>query len=219
MKLYVATPSYDGKVTCSYANSLVRTYMACGIAGIEVCNDLKIGCCYVDFARNWLVHRFLQSDADSLLFVDADMGWDENAVVRLYQSPFGIAGGVYPMKQDRPQYPIELLGPQSDGFVEAKYLPTGFMLVKRAVFDHLAARADIPLYKDAQSGEMVYSFFQCIPNAEGYTGEDTEFCNRWRKIGGRVWCLPSIDFEHQGIKIWSGNYGEFLGKIPLREAA
>jgi hypothetical protein len=217
--IYIATPTYDGTVTMTYAQSLLRTFVACSLDGIEVLTDSKSGCCYVDFARNWLVDRFLRSKAESIMFIDSDMGWDAKAVVKLYRSSYGVVAGAYPMKQEGEQYPLELLGPEQDGFVEAMYLPTGFMLIKRGVFECLIENGNIPQYRDKHSNEMVRSFFQCIPDENGYTGEDVAFCNRWRKIGGRIWCYPDIDFEHQGAKAWTGNYGKYLmrDKVKLVE--
>lgn len=212
--LYLATPAYDGKVSVAYAQSLVRTVVNCAMANIKVTADHKLGCCYIDFARNWLVDRFLKSDADALLFVDADMGWDSKAAAKLYHSPFGVVGGAYPMKTDgEAAYPIELLGPEQNGFREALYLPTGFLLIRRPVFELM--RDHVPQYRDKESGELVHAFFQCVAATEGYIGEDVEFCNRWRALGGRVWCWPNIDFEHQGGRIWHGNYALHL----LRQAS
>ncbi len=211
-KLFIGTPAYGGSVTCAYASSLTRTFFTCAVAGIEVVNAFKQGCCYVDLARNYLVHLFLKSDADTLLFIDADMGWDDKVVPRMFHSPSGIVGGAYPMKQEREQYPVQHLGMQQGGFVEVQYLPTGFLMVKRDVFLHLMSH--VPQYRDGESGEMISGFFRCVMREEGYTGEDVEFCNQWRLLGGKIWCLPNIDFEHQGTKIWSGNYGDHLGPAP-----
>ena len=43
-----------------------------------------------------------------------------------------------------------------------------------------------------------------------FWGEDMDFCNRWRAIGGRIWLDTNIKFQHAGRKTWEANYLDFL---------
>ena len=112
-------------------------------------------------ARNVAVGRFMQkTDADLFLFIDADIDFDPEAVVRLVESAHDISCACYPKKvvmwdqakkaveegDDRPMAMLSSslvinFGAQSrqvvDGFIEILDGPTGFMMIKREVFKKL----------------------------------------------------------------------------------
>ncbi len=203
--LYLATPSYTSTVATGYVTSILMTAMACTKASIVLSGPDFKGGPYIEDNRNWLVHRFLKSDADTLIFLDDDITWDEAAVVKLYHSDHALCGGAYPKKQDDLTFTTKLLPNTHGEFHEAAWLPGGFMLIRRGVFEQM--RPHVPSHTDESfGGERVYAYFQnahYLP--DGKVGEDVEFCNRWRALGGKVWCLPNIDFEHQGPKCWRGN--------------
>ena len=208
--LYIATPVYDQQVAVGYCQSLCLTLMACTKAGIVVSTDYKGGP-YIHDNRNWLVHRFMKSGADTMLFIDADVSWDAQAVPKLYHSKHDVCGGVYPFKKDSEDYPIKLMDRIDREYRETMYLPGGFIQIRKTVFDAMTPKADnftCPSF----GGETVYEYFQnVVYPGSGKVGEDVEFCNVWRRMGGTIWCLPDIDFEHQGPKQWKGNFAAFLG--------
>jgi hypothetical protein len=39
-----------------------------------------------------------------------------------------------------------------------------------------------------------------------FWGEDYYFAQRWRDMGGQVWCDPDIQFTHRGSKAWEANF-------------
>lgn len=218
--LYIATPTYDSTVSVGYCQSLCMTLMACTKANIGLSMDYKGGP-YIHDNRNWLVHRFLRSMADAMLFIDADVSWPESAVVDLYQSGHDVCGGAYPIKSEDEQYPVKLTQwGNVEGHREAEYIPGGFMLIRRHVFEALALTVDS--YPDQSfNNEIVHEYFQnVVHHRDMKLGEDIEFCRRWRAIGGKVWCLPDIDFEHQGPRQWKGNLARSLPALyDVQEAA
>ncbi len=204
--LYIATPTYDATVSTGYAQSLAMTVVACSKAGIALSGPDFKGGPYIDCNRNWLVHRFMQSPAQKILFIDADVTWDENAVVNLYRSGKQFCGGAYPKKEEKENYPVRLLDEVDDGFLSAQYIPGGFQMIHREVFEQL--KPHVPSYPDEQQfgGETMHVYFQNLYSEKGFCGEDVTMCIRWRQLGGKVWFNPDIDFGHQGPKIWEGNY-------------
>jgi hypothetical protein len=214
--LTIAAPCYDRTVTLGYHQSMMQTLVACTQAKIAVSTDYKPGP-YIHRNRNWLAHRFLQTESDALMFIDTDVRWPAEAVVRLYDSDLPLCGGCYRLKQDREEYPIKL-GTEHDGaWRTALYLPGGFLLIRRHVFEKM--RDHVPSYPEEHAnGETVHAYFQnVIYAAQGEAGEDVEFCTRWRALGGKVWCLTDIDFSHQGPREWEGNLSRFLP--PVYEVA
>jgi len=215
--LLIATPVYDQSVSVGYCQSLCMTLAACTKAKIVLSTDYKGGP-YIEDNRNWLVHRFMRSNADAILFVDADVTWDEKAVVKLYESKYDMCGGAYPIKEEMSRYPIHLLDTVDGEYRECLYLPGGFVLIRRHVFEKL--KPHVPSYTERAFGnEQVACYYQNVVAGGGRIGEDVEIGNRWRKIGGRIWCLPDIDFEHQGPRSWTGNLSDYLAATERTEKA
>lgn len=44
----------------------------------------------------------------------------------------------------------------------------------------------------------------------GRVGEDIYFQQRYKEMGGQIWCEPDISMGHFGVKEWKGNYHEYL---------
>lgn len=212
--LYIATPTYDNSVSTGFCSSLAMTIAACTKAGIVVSGpDFKSGP-YIDVNRNWLIHRFLKSDADKLLFIDADVGFDENAVVKCYESGLEFCGGAYPKKEMVVEsFPVKSRPGRYGEYVEVEYLPGGFMMIRRSVFEKLSEHVVHCPY-ESPDGDKVAIYCDNQYSNSGFTGEDVSLCARWRMSGGKIWCLPDIDFEHQGPKAWKGNYASYLARNP-----
>ena len=162
--------------------------------------------------RRWM----LVDDSEQILCLMANLaGRMTSAVIECYNSGYDVVGGAYPKKQDVEEFPIHLLPNQSGRYREAMYLPGGFMFIRRHVFEKM--QPTVQKYTEPGFGnETVDCYFQnMVYDGYGRVGEDVEFCNRWRRLGGKVWCLPDIYFEHQGPKAWKGKLSDSLP--PLYE--
>ena len=99
-------------------------------------------------------------------------------------------------------------GEERDGFVTAAYAGTGFKLIKRAVFEKMIAAYPETKYQVAQtfprtlnnSGNQ-YALFECMidPMTGVYLSEDYAFCQRWRKLGGKIWLDTQSPLTHVGV--------------------
>lgn len=226
-KVFIATPVYSGEVCYQYVDSLVATMAECAAKGIRVQYQFMPGCCYVELARNVLIHKFLESDATDLLFVDADMGWDAAKVPALINLPQDIVCGAYPYKQDTEDYPV-LIETNEDGIpkgistpaplIKAGGAPTGFMRIKRKALELMIEKYPETLVRRKDNagkddGEY-YHLFRCEQLGDGWLGEDYNFCRMFRLAGGEVWVYPDIEFVHVGRKAWRGNYDKFMRRQP-----
>jgi hypothetical protein len=98
MKICIATPMYGGNSKSVYTacyNQLTSTLTSKGyhVTFVSIGNESLI-----TRARNTLVHLFLKSDADALLFIDSDHGFVIDDVVRMIESGKDVIGAIYPMK-------------------------------------------------------------------------------------------------------------------------
>lgn len=163
---------------------------------------------FLDMARNDLVEKFLASDADDLLFIDADVGWDSKVITRILSYSQEVVGGLVPkrdVKIDGVYHQNAITGVMSaEGLFQCKELPTAFMRIKRSAFDRLQK-----------------PYFKIGSNPKDF-GEDIYFCRRWTEAGDFMWIDSDINFTHRGGKAWKGNFYEHCvntGMLKQREAA
>lgn len=215
--LWVGLPAYGGQVAAETAVALAAAGVALTAAGIGLTIGLQQGCCYLDHTRNMLATAFMRSAATDLLFVDADVGFDPAAIVEIAQATRPYVAGIYPAKCDEVRFPVtfdaDQLHADADGLVEAATVPTGFLRLNRAVFEALSAAT----YRDDNGSEWT-AYFNSGVRFGRYRGEDTDFCHRWRGLGGRIFILPELRFTHTGPKTWPGCWGEWM-RSRMREAA
>ena len=160
--LIVATPCYGGNVTNYYALSAIKLQKACIERGIELSFRMLGGDALITRARGNLAMEFLaEPSATHLLFIDADIGFRAEQVFALLDADKDVVSAVYPMKivnWDRIQarvasgrplvpsatmsYAVEFLDPAAiapvNGLAQVRSVGTGFMLIRRQVFDRMA---------------------------------------------------------------------------------
>ena len=212
-RVFLATPAY-GPVPGLFAFCLARAHAALIAAGFEVEIGLLTGDCHIDDARNRLVRDFLASDCADLVFIDADMGWVDDDLIRLLNHDRDLVGGTYPLKQGVEDFPCRLVPGEiwsdADGLIEVQGIPTGFMRIRRRVLERLAKDAKQYRFVGSDDTAMCPLIFEReVADGKRVSG-DYVFCRKWRATGGRVYVDPDCFLEHAGEKIWSGTFGSFL---------
>lgn len=224
MKVVFAVPSITGTIETHCAVSIFATQRLLSDRGIEYDFITITGCPCLPTARNTLVAMFLKDQkATDLFFIDSDVGFDASGVTRILERGEEIVAGIYPLKQERMEFPVKLktIGGRPigrDGLIEADFLPTGFMRIKRNAFVRMMSQYPELKYTETVAKIMgsgideAYDFFNMGANDPGqrYTTEDYAFCQRWRDIGGQLWVYPDIQFDHVGRFSYPGNYHNFL---------
>ena len=96
-KLMIGLPAYDYKVTVSMAVSLMKLSQMVLQHGIEIQVNSICGCSVVSRARNVIAKQFLESECDHLMFIDADMTFEPESVIRLmaWNQDRGVVAGAY----------------------------------------------------------------------------------------------------------------------------
>ncbi|KPU92918.1 hypothetical protein APR50_12980 [Variovorax paradoxus] len=165
---FIATPSYSGAMTSDYVRSLLGLVNLAWRHGFPMQTRFLDGDSLIPRARNRLVAEFMADSRWTHLFwIDADIGFEPEAALRLLLAGRAVVAGAYPHKNDgwpraglaqplpagstredfearHAVFPVNLTGPEvagrvdADGFVEVLDAPTGFMLIERAVFERLA---------------------------------------------------------------------------------
>lgn len=164
VRLFIATPAYGCKLTIQYLQCMLQTQLALSGVGYGLQVELIGNESLITRARNMLTKRFLQSDATHLLFIDADISWDPQAIVRLVERDEGVVSTCYPKKfinwdkikerlalegDKEPSEPLQQVGLDfnlnvteqqvqvTNGFAKVLDAATGFMLVKREVLESM----------------------------------------------------------------------------------
>ena len=99
-----------------------------------------------------------------------------------------------------------------NNLAKVKHAATGFLMIKRDVFDKMFQAFPSTKYTDDVSflepheNEFAYAIFDCCVEDGHYLSEDWVFCSRWAKMGGDIWIDVSINLTHTGTETFSGNY-------------
>lgn len=231
-----ATPAFDGNVTLGYLTSLMRTTQLLDRKGIRWELAHIGGDPYLAKVRNAIASGCLDHvpGMTDFFFIDADLEWDAAGVLKLLESPHDVVAGIYPKKNDVPDFPCELefvdyemkdgkpVGGrlvEENGWYRARKVPTGFLRIKRDVLARMAMISG--RYKDPTNGNAVCSnLFEmgyCADKAETtgfgeWWGEDYHWCEKWYGMGGDIWVWPDIQFGHRGPKTWHGNFNDYVTK-------
>ena len=236
--ILVATPMYGGMCTGHYTIALMNSINTLKGLQVETLLASLMNESLIPRARNELVRLFLnETQCSHIMFIDADMYFNDQAIATLYKADKGVACGIYPKKEldwdkvstaankgkaDLPNHSssfvlnlphgVKKVEPDADGMVEVRHGGTGFMLIKREVFEKLAPH--VPEYrastKQNGKGEFVRpltkQFFDTSIDETGcLLSEDYHFCALWRKHGGKVYASTKLKFNHIGTHIFGGS--------------
>lgn len=158
--VFLAVPCYGCCMTTLFLMCVLRLQAELAKKGIDLEFEWLGNESLVPRARNILAARFLQSKATHLLFIDADIGFQTSAVVRLLEADKDIATAVYPKKafdweviqaklREKSTEPTHMMGLDYNinlegeratvvnGFVPVLDAATGFMLIKREVLERM----------------------------------------------------------------------------------
>lgn len=223
--LVIGIPAFDNKVPIDLMISYIKTTQLLQRHGVKCTLETKGGCALIDKARSELVHVFRENkEATDFLFIDADIGWEPESVLRLLSwgtlPDKDIVVGMYPTKKDEIEF-LAILEPSDQdtikqdeyGLIAAKAVPTGFMLIQRSVFARMES-CYYELQYSPRKGEfkdqLLYNFFHHIMEDDTLYGEDISFCKRALESGSKIWIDPDIELRHHGAKVFTYNYGKYL---------
>jgi hypothetical protein len=165
--------------------------------------------CYLD-EKEWL--RITSELNSSRLFariINGDKSW--------------ICALGNPIRTGNPESFKQLFVPQwmlhqihDDGVgepLEVREIGTGYMMIKRDVFDRFREAYPNTRYKpdhalyNKDGNTYIHAYFDTIidPETERYLSEDYMFCQSWRKIGGKIYLCPWMQTEHVGTYAFKGD--------------
>lgn len=188
--------------------------------------------CLVPNARNVLAHEFLQSRATHLMWIDADIGFNPVDIMGMLIADRDIVCGIYAKKEidwarvaeaakagvppeelsnHAGMFAVKLLASSatgasadSDGLFEIEAGGTGFMLIKRGVFEALSGV--VPEYTIDEN--VMKEFYATAIESEsgGLITEDYHFCRLARNQGFKVYAAPWVRLSHAGTYVFDRRF-------------
>ena len=97
-KIFIGTPCYGGMITADYFKSCMQLVAIAASRKIELQFGTIGNESLITRARNTLVQLFMDGDYTHLMFIDADIAFDPNTVLRMLDFDKDVVCGVYPRK-------------------------------------------------------------------------------------------------------------------------
>ena len=258
-KLFVATPMYGGMNHGLYMKSCLDLQTTMMRYGIEIKFSFLFNESLITRARNYLVDEYLRSDYTHMLFIDSDIHFNAQDVIALLALDKDVIGGPYPKKsmnwgniahaaRNHPdleskelenlvgEYVFNVVKGTSQFQVteplEVMEIGTGYMMIKRQVFDKMKDEYPTIRYKPDHVGQdnfdgsrYIHAFFDTVIDtkdsivgggSDRYLSEDYMFCQMWRKMGGKIYLCPWMKTQHIGTYAFTGNMpavAQYTGKL------
>lgn len=243
-KLFFATPMYGGNCHGLYMKSCLDLQSLCMKYGIELRFSFLFNESLIPRARNYLADEFIRSGYTHMLFIDSDIHFNPEDVLALLALDRDIIGAPYGKKSinwnnivkavkkngDNPKFSPGMLEnivgefvfspvPGTKNFkvtepLEVLEIGTGFMMIKREVFDkykeeypHLSYKPDHHGQANFDGSREIHAYFDAAidANSKRYLSEDYFFCQNYRNIGGKVWLCPWMRTQHIGTYPFTGD--------------
>jgi len=230
---------YGGMCTGFYAQSLLNLMNVLRDHRVDSMVSFMFNESLITRARNSLTHTFLKTDCTHLFFIDADIKFNGADVLPMIMADKDVICGIYPKKEinweqisnaansgvpfDQLRYHSAAFVVNLVGYTEKVTVPvnepaeiwnggTGFMLIKREVFEKMAEK--VPEYANdstdlsgaVKHGEMIKEYFATSiePGTNRLLSEDYHFCRTWREMGEKIWAAPWASLAHVGTYMFDG---------------
>ena len=237
-KLFVSSPMYGGMCNGFYTQSLLQLNNLLRDNNIPSMMSFIFNESLITRARNALAHQFLKTDCTHLFFIDADIRFNAADVLPMLEADKDIMCGIYPKKEINWMAVKNALDAGVDidklkhftgsfvvnlvGYSGSVTVPinepveiwnggTGFMIIKREVFEKLADT--VPSYTNDVNDlagnlgrEEIKEFFATSiePGTNRLLSEDYHFCRIWRESGGQIFAAPWAHLSHIGSYVFEG---------------
>lgn len=155
------------------------------------------------------------------MFIDDDVAWKPEDLLKLIETEGDVIAGVYRFKRDGDE---EYMGAlvvgddgrpivREDGCIKAHSIPAGFLKITREGVNRFMRE-----YPELCYGEACAPYVDLFNHgAYGgvWWGEDYAFSRRWRDRCGDIWIVPNLKLDHYaGDRPYSGDFHGYLLRQP-----
>ena len=139
-------------------------------------------------------------DYDKLLWIDSDIAWEPEDVIKLYESDKDIISGAYQATNGEVMWQKKALGAfysipevlDMKEVTEIEGTGFGFVCIKYGVFESLSRPWFQSVPGTVRIGDEEFTF--------NIIGEDLSFCARARKVGFKIYADPNVKVTHHKMQ-------------------
>jgi hypothetical protein len=208
-RVHMCMPCYGGQLTEQTFMSYIKWSNTARQLGLDWTVETMTNESLISRARNTLVSKFLfTKESTHLMFIDADIGWEPWHLLVMLDAQKDVIGGLYPMKSLPIKWCVNGIPGQPEptpdqNLIEVSKTGTGFMLIKRDVFEKLDAHPATKPFKNdiglpQELDPYMKTYFDTAVREGRYYSEDWTFCENWRDLGGQVWVDKRVLLRHTG---------------------
>lgn len=245
--IFIAIPCYGRMISSTTFISMLQASIYFHSIGLKhtIC---ELSDSLITRARNNLAAKFLAlEECTHLMFIDSDIQFDRESILKMLWHDKDVITGSYPIKEidwEKVQKavinksnisdlaklstrhvvhigaPNQAIAKVENGAIEVYEAGTGFMLIKRQVFEKMMKKYKKYKYQDdtgamqGKENEYTYNFFNSfIDDDARLLSEDYGFCRLYQKVGGSIWVEPTINLNHIGTHVYQGNMINSLNEI------
>jgi hypothetical protein len=210
-KIHFCMPCYGGQLFEQNFMSYIKWANTARQLGLDWTIETMTNESLISRARNTLCAKFLNTpDSTHLMFVDADIGFEPWHILAMLNHDKDVIGGLYPMKTLPVKWVVNgFPGAKEapDGLQEVSKTGTGFLLIKRHVFEKMNSHPAVkPFNNDiglpAELNQYMKTYFDTAVRENRYYSEDWTFCENWRDLGGEVWVDKRVLLRHTGTFVF-----------------
>lgn len=168
-------------------------------------------------ARSKIANFFINNtEHEYLFFLDSDIGFNPDDVLKLMTHQIPIVSGAYPMKIIPERYCVDVIQPEErhGDLLKINGNGMGFVLIHRQVFLDIAKHypnlkyvpsnyhSDTPHSPEEMNNS--FHFFAEQQSENGFMSEDKSFFHRAKQVGYNIFLDTSIRLNHTGYHIYQG---------------
>lgn|SRR5574341_1425149 len=181
----------------------------------------EIGSPYISHARAKLLRKALDAKADVIVFLDHDVSFDPQDLLRLVTAQGDYVVGTYRFKKEPEEYMGALLAGDSgrpivreDGALRTVSAPAGFMKITPKTVNRMMQKHPELCFGERHTPH--FDFFNHGAQGHVWIGEDYAACKRWIDDGGEIWTIPDMNINHHAGDgtVYRGNLHEYLLRQP-----
>lgn len=212
-KVLIATPAYDGRLDVWYVNSLITTIKICKMNDIDLYPIWMSYDALICRARNDLMSIAINENFDDVIWIDSDIEWNPEWVLKLLTYKEDVVGGTYRKKTDENElYVIRTSKIDDNDLIEVDGLGFGFIkMSKEACID--LWNTSIEYVSD---GKLSRNVFETIIDNGELIGEDILIGKKLKALGYKIYLDRNMTCNHIGIKKYCGDFNSYIDRIGLK---
>lgn len=170
-----------------------------------------------------MLRKALDAKADITIFIDYDLSFDADALLKLVRTEGDVVAGLYRFKEEPDHYMGILTGSadnrpvvrKSDGAIDMQRIPAGFMKISTVGVDCFMAGYPKLCYGPQHAPFVDLFNHGAVFDDRCWYGEDYAFSKRWVDLGGKIWAVPDLNLDHHSADaVFKGNFHQFMLRQP-----